>query len=124
MSADLPKVVHDLQHLVTAILKATTGMPKQWRPSLAQRMEAFALDSLLSVRHFALSPKADKSGTYECLDDAITRMDYLEALVAVCHDLRCLSDARFAEITATTVDIRKQLFGLRKKYVVSDRAPR
>lgn len=120
MTVDTPQVVRDLQQLVVSVLHLTKGMPKPWRPSLAQRMETFAIETFLSVRHFALVPKGEKPAKSSCLSDAVTRMDHLEALLAVCHECRIVSDGQFGALTAVTVDIRKQLYGLRKKYDIAD----
>jgi hypothetical protein len=116
VSVDVPKVVRDLQQLVVLVLQVTKKMPKSWRPSLAQRMETYAIETFLSVRHFALASRREKSQMIVCLHEAVAHMDHLEALLAVCHECKILSDGQCGDLTGAVVDIRKQLFGLKKNY--------
>ncbi len=111
-----PKVVSDLNSLALTIFDVSKKIPKHWRPSLGRKLENLALDSLLATKRFAMSPHNQKLQDWKILVTAVENFDDLETMISICHELRCLSDGKFGEIAESIVTIRKQLYGLKKKY--------
>lgn len=116
LSVKEPKIVCDLRQLTTAVFTMSRGLPKHLRPTIASRIERHCLDAWLGTREFVLLAGPAKPECAHQIRSAIAAVDVVGCLLELCLELRAVSEGAFGELIGHLEQIRRQLYGLQRKY--------
>lgn len=105
-----PKIFSDGYQLSVMVFNRTRAFPKHFRPTLARRLEEASLDLMLTLKIASFSREAKESH----LSQASERLDEIRVLLQLSHDMHLLNPAGFAEMSAQTALVGKQIGGLSK----------
>jgi hypothetical protein len=71
---------------------------------------------LLGMRRFALLPAIAKQESTSHIFAALEDLEVIACCLEILFDLRIVSDGLFGEMAQRLEEIRRQLYGLKKKY--------
>lgn len=103
----LPPIYRRTWKLTIEILETGSKFPKQYRPTMARRLESASLDLLIGLRQSLL-------GSGDSFKNLLGFIDEIKVLMGVAFELRLLSPGRYENLNEEIVVIGKILGSLSK----------
>jgi hypothetical protein len=116
VSVKLPKVYSDCYQLTLELYRRTKNFPKQFRPTLARKIEDASLELTSAVRKLLLEKKQQRSQKMSHLGTASHLVEDLKFLTQICCDLELISAGSFGEMSEQISAVGAQLGALTRFY--------
>jgi len=120
VTVKLPQVYSDCYQLTLELYRRTKSFPKQFRPTLARRIEEASLELTSATRKLLLAKQQEHSSKKHHLTIANDSIDDLKFLTQLSCDLELFSAGSFGHISEQITGIGAQVGALRRFYKVGE----
>jgi hypothetical protein len=116
VTVKLPSIYSDCYQLTLELYGRTKNFPKQFRPTIARKIEEASIELTTGVRALLLEKKQDLQLKKHHLMTVSHRADELKFLTQLCCDLEILSAGSFGDLNERISGIGKQVGALIRFY--------